>query len=264
MGRMGKFVKAILVTTDRLVDSVLTAMAVMLVIFGTFSVWDSWRLANGAEASKVAGYKPVVSSTEEGPPSFAELLNINDDAIAWITVDGTNIDYPIMKSKDNADYLNRDVYGNFAMSGTPFLDYRNSADFSDAYSIVYGHHMEGGRMFGQVEDFLVGSFLAQHKTGTLMTPTGVYGIKWFAAIKADGYDSTIYETIPQDAEYTEQMTFELMEHIYELAETTLDVEVTDRIIALSTCNDAETNGRILLFGYISDGLAKIEKGEAGA
>ena len=67
---------------------------------------------------------------------------LNPDVCGWLTIDGTHIDYPLVQGATNMDYINRDVYGEFSLSGAVFLDSRSKADFSDGYSIVYAHHME--------------------------------------------------------------------------------------------------------------------------
>ena len=74
--------------------------------------------------------------------------------VGWIVVDDTNIDYPVMQGYDNSQYLNLDPYGEYSLSGSIFLDSRNSSDFTDPYSIIYGHHMEYGKMFGAIDDYL--------------------------------------------------------------------------------------------------------------
>ena len=84
----------------------------------------------------------------------------------WLTVDGTNIDYPVMQGKDNNSYLNTDPFGNYSLTGSIFLDSRSSPDFSDEYSVVYGHHMDYGKMFGALDDFLNEKYLKQHSSGS--------------------------------------------------------------------------------------------------
>lgn len=75
----------------------------------------------------------------------------NENIIGYVVYDEANISYPIVKSEDNIDYLYKDLYGNYNASGSIFLDYGNSIDFSDTSSVLYGHHMNNGSMFGSLE-----------------------------------------------------------------------------------------------------------------
>ena len=68
-------------------------------------------------------------------------MKLNKDVVGWITIFDTHISYPVVQGKDNQEYLNKDVFGKFSFSGSIFLDYRNACDFTDSYSIIYGHHM---------------------------------------------------------------------------------------------------------------------------
>ena len=81
---------------------------------------------------------------------FEKLLNINKDVVGWITIDDTNINYPILKSNDNDYYLKRDINKNISKSGSIFLDYRNNG-FSDKNTVIYGHNMKNGTMFSQLK-----------------------------------------------------------------------------------------------------------------
>lgn len=70
--------------------------------------------------SQLLKYKPTPG--EDNGPTFEELRAINPDVCAWITLDGTKIDYPVLQGEDNLTYINKDVYGNFALAGSIFLD----------------------------------------------------------------------------------------------------------------------------------------------
>ena len=73
---------------------------------------------------------------------------------AWITIDNTHIDYPVLQGKDDMEYVNKDPFGEFALSGSIFLSTKNASDFSDVYNMTYGHHMENGAMFGDLTKML--------------------------------------------------------------------------------------------------------------
>ena len=105
-------------------------------------------------------------------PSLQDLQNINADVCAWLTIDDTGIDYPVVRGKDDMEYINKDVYGNFALSGSIFLSSANQPDFTDPYNLIYGHHMSNGAMFGDVVEFTDEAYFTAHETGTFVSAGG--------------------------------------------------------------------------------------------
>ena len=83
-------------------------------------------------------YKPNLGNPEEARLSLQELIALNPDVRAWITIDGTHIDYPMTQGKDDMEYVNKDAKGDFALSGAIFLSAQNKPDFSDPYMLTYG------------------------------------------------------------------------------------------------------------------------------
>jgi sortase B len=194
------------------------------------------------------------SASDDGAnPSLEDLQAINPDVCAWLTVDGTNIDYPVVRGETNNDYINRDVYREFSLSGSIFLDYRNARDFSDYYSIIYGHHMAGDVMFGEIPYFAKLAYFNKHTTGTLYLPGQTYDIQWFACVETDAYNEYMYCLISAENEDHEQKMSSLIDYISQTATQYRDIGVTtsDHLIALSTCSESMTNGRTLLIGRIN-------------
>ena len=68
---------------------------------------------------------------------FEKLKSINPDVVAWIKIDGTTIDYPIMQTTNNEYYLKKDIYNNYEQCGSIFLDYKNNSNFTDKNIVVY-------------------------------------------------------------------------------------------------------------------------------
>lgn len=191
-------------------------------------------------------YKPSLSENEDGE-SMEELQKINPDICGWLTIDDTHIDYPVVQGETDMEYVNKDVYGEFALSGSIFLDSQNNSDFSDSYSLVYGHHMENGAMFGDVISFAEKDYFQKHLTGMFCKADGSSSqIEIFACMETDAYDSMVYQ--PEVRSHANME--ELLDYIRETAVQYRDIglDVNDRMIALSTCAQAETNGRVIVFG----------------
>lgn len=243
----------------RLGSAVVSALAAVLMAvllaFGGFALWQDAAVSRGAFASAdLLQYKPADKST--AAPTLAELQALNPDVCGWLTIDGTHIDYPLVQGATNMDYINRDVYGEFSLSGAVFLDSRSKADFSDGYSIVYAHHMENGAMFGDISKFVQADYFAAHPSGSLILPDAAYEIELFVCLEADAYDAEIYAVERYTAD-----TAALLDAVQARAvqQRALDVGSQDRLIALSTCAGAETNGRVMLLGRLRP--ATLDEGD---
>lgn len=220
----------------------------LMLLYGGYSLWDTYMVYQAAFVSDdLMKFKPVPSK-DGSNPTLEELQAINPDVRGWLTIDDTHIDYPVVQGKTDLEYINKDVYGKFAFSGSIFLSCLNSPDFSDGYNLVYGHHMDNGGMFGDVVEFLDKSYFEKHTTGTLYLPGETYGIKIFACVETDAYDSTVFQPQSQPKDDISNLLEYLRGKSVQYRE--IGVEQTDRVIALSTCAEAETNGRVIIFGRL--------------
>lgn len=89
---------------------------------------------------------------------FDKLEAMNGDVVGWMTINGTAIDYAILQSYDNDFYLRRSIDKNYSWFGWPFMDYRNSSDFSDSNTVIYGHNIKSGLMFADLQDLQAGKY----------------------------------------------------------------------------------------------------------
>ena len=206
-------------------------VALLVVIY---AMYDTWYVFDQANDKSLLSFKPnrVNAAEIEDSP-------IASDMVAWITVDDTEIDYPVMQGATNSQYLNLDPYGNYSLSGSIFLDSRNSADFTDQYSIIYGHHMEYGKMFGALDEFLNTDYLKSHSTGELLIGRDgkvVYKLELFYAMTTDAKEEKVFDP----------------EHVDELRQF-LEAQGFDRdnrIVCLSTCAGGASTTRTVVFAYI--------------
>jgi sortase B len=252
MGKGWRIAQRLAQIGDRLVDCIISFILVVALLFSGFALWDNWNILNNAKLdSLVSKYRPEDTGDDSSEnPTLSELQAINPDVCAWLTVDNTSIDYPVVIGEDNTSYLNWDVQGEFSLSGSIFLDFRNSRDFTDFYSLIYGHHMEGNVMFGQLPEFLDTEFFKTHAGGSLFLPDRTLRIQWYACLETDAYDSQIFN--PTYVGQDDQTKQAFLNYIQEKATQYRDVGVTtsDQIVALSTCQDAITDGRVILVGRV--------------
>lgn len=211
----------------------------VIMLIGIWQMYDNYYTFNHTLDKSILIYKPDPSD-----PAAAEASPITDDMVAWLTIDGTNIDYPVMQGIDNSKYLNTDPFGAYSLSGSIFLDSRCSPDFSDEYSVIYGHHMDYGKMFGALDDFLNGTYLKNHTTGTLMVGRNaekVYKLEVFASARVSAREKIVFD----------MQNDEIRRYISDNADV-LTTESESRILALSTCADAGSVTRIVVFCYITE------------
>ncbi len=168
--------------------------------------------------------------------SFSQLLQINPDTVAWITMDGTHIDHPVVRSADNFDYLDHSFEGKFYAGGTLFMD-KGNKDFEDPYCMIHGHHMAGGAMFGDLGKYLDEDFFDNNRTGTLLTPEYDYDVLVFASGIFNAYDRNVYNT-------GEAIPFGYIE---EKSANIRTVKEAEHVLALSTCHGEMTDDRIIVF-----------------
>lgn len=175
-------------------------------------------------------------------------MKLNKDVVGWIKIFDTHISYPVVQGKDNQEYLNKDVFGEFSFSGSIFLDYRNACDFTDGYSIIYGHHMEYGAMFGDVVEFKNDDYFQEHKTGALFLLDDTYKITLFACVETQEFDNKIYNPIVQGKDNLDTLLKYIKDEAVQYRDISLNHD--DKIIGLSTCAEAGTNERVVLFGRL--------------
>ena len=188
------FHRFFLKTANSLVSLVVILFLTVAGVYSGYALWDNSQVYAAAEnvRDEMLQFKPQPDG-EEGGPTFHELQAVNPDVCAWVTLDNTNIDHPVLQGTDNLSYINRDVYGNFSLAGSIFLDSRNDTAFADPYSLLYGHHMENSGMFGDLDLYKDEEFFRENRTGLLMTPEGVYDLEIFSCLLVEASDEYIFE-----------------------------------------------------------------------
>ncbi len=236
--------RRIVAVIDEAINLIVLTVVLALFLFGAYILWDSGQIAKEADAVRYAQYKP----TESEHLTFSQLCERNPDVFGWLTVDDTKIDYPVVQGADNFEYINLSAEREFSLSGSIFLDFRNSREMTDRVSIFYGHHMERDNMFGCFDAFADEDFFAAHQTGSLFYNGQNHALRIFAFLRADGYDQTVYAPETSDAE-----SGAYLRGLLELAEQKSDAlpEEGERIVLLSTCASSETNGRMILAAAVS-------------
>lgn len=164
--------------------------------------------------------EPSAEPTEQpaAERNIQALIAENSDCIGWLSIDGTNISYPVMHTpSDPQKYLRRNFYGKYSQSGVPFLDGR--CDIQSTNLIIYGHNMKNGTMFSDLKRYVDRDFLNAHRTVKFETADG---IRYFTVTKVLRTDIT-------DAWYDR-----------------IAAEDGSRCLILSTCYGSGKDGRLLI------------------
>lgn len=191
------------------------------------------------------------ASSSEDPNSFSALIDRNADIMGWLTVPGTNIDYPVVQTKgtENAEnkYLHTDFDGKESRDGTLFFDRHNSFDTLSKNTIIFGHNMKDGQMFAQLENYERKSgndYLGFYNKNPLIRLDTlenhlVYKIFAVFVTSADYNSSGAFYYLDTDFESDSKFD-EFIDGVNKrnFLKTNVDVKSTDKILTLSTCDYA--------------------------
>lgn len=189
---------------------------------------DDSTLHQGSEAQ--------IGTEANGVTAFSRLeavRQVNEDTVAWIVMDGIEIELPIVQAHDNDYYLRRNFYKESSMGGTLFLDYNNRLDCPCENLVVYGHRMKNGSMFGRLGKYLERDFFEANPTFTLYLDDGEYECQIFSV-----YQCTTDRVYALTTFGSESSFLSYVERARGWSKYHTDIEITgeDRIITLSTCD----------------------------
>ena len=192
------------------------------------------------------GFKPLPVVYEDAPISvdFEALLKENADVVGWLYSEKTPISYPVMQAADNEYYLDRLLNGKKNITGSLFMDCRNNLLNLDWNTVIYGHNMKSGSMFGTLSSYRKQDYYDRHPVMYFLTPTVNYKIELISGFVAPA-DAELYNTYL----FTEDMPRVLTDirnasdfvSRFELAEG-------DRLFTLSTCSYEFDSARYVVIG----------------
>ena len=178
---------------------------------------------------------------------FSALREINPDVVAWLILEGTSINYPVVQGADNIFYLNHMFDGTQNSVGTLFVDSFNTPGFANRNTVIYGHNMRDGSMFSYLIGYQSQAFFEEHPKMLLLTPDRNYLIELFAGytvdVTADSWrvsfaDSHDFEGWISEAKRQSDFTSDVA------------INPSDRVVTLSTCSYAFDNARYVVVGRL--------------
>ncbi|MCQ2555375.1 MAG: class B sortase [Clostridia bacterium] len=176
---------------------------------------------------------------------FDALLNKNKDVIGWVYLEGTKINYPVAQSSDNNDYLRTGVDRRYSWYGTPFADMKCDGIAGSLNTIIYGHNMNNGMMFGSLVNYRKQSYYDEHKELVILTPEKNYRLVIVSANVVSAYHE-IYSRVNGEACYNTICELKAKSDI----KTGVEISKDDRFVTLSTCSLAYDDARQLVIGKL--------------
>lgn len=175
--------------------------------------------------------------------NIASLKRQNKDVVAWLSVDGTTINYPIVQTTDNSYYLEHSFWNYKTYNGWTFMDYRNDPEMNDDNTIFYGHNLLNKTAFGSLADVFTTNWAnTSNKSIVVITETKKYYYLIFSA-----YYTTPEVYYLQNTFYSRDEYKNFLETISSRNILNIDnsVSVNDKIITLSTCNDGSAGRKVV-------------------
>ncbi|KGX86240.1 class B sortase [Pontibacillus litoralis] len=228
-------------------------------LYAAFQIGDTlyqyWQNRNTlAQAQQIYHEQPTETITKSNKGTvvqireqFNSLHQINKDIIGWISIDDTSIDYPILQAENNDYYLYRNYERDNTIAGSIFMDYRNNVLTHDRNTVIYGHNMKDGSMFGSLDKYMNEDFFRSHNTIQYDTVYGKYNIEIVSA-----YETTTDEYYIQTDFHSDEEYLQFVQGIKEksLYETDTNISAEDKLVTLSTCDSQfhYDKGRFVVIG----------------
>ena len=184
-------------------------------------------------------------------PEYEALLEQNPDLVGWLTIQGTKVDYPVVQKVDDNDfYLNHSFDGSEDSAGTIYVDYRSDIVNPTTNTMVYGHNMKNGSMFGSLKNYLQEDFFKEYRYIQFNT---IYEHRLYQVVSV-GLSEVAY----QDESSYRYYNFiqannleewqEFVDNVSAMAVYQSDVTLdpSDEILTLSTCNSYTEDGRLFI------------------
>jgi len=175
---------------------------------------------------------------------FKSLKDENPDTIAYLKVNNTDIEYIIVKGKDNSYYLKHNFEKKWNTAGWVFADYHNKFDETDKNIVIYGHSMKNGSMFGTLKNILTKDWYTNeenHKI-VLVTEKGLYNYEVFSTYSIQVEDYYINTSFRNNDEFSSFVKKLKSRSIYNYGN---NVTGEDKILTLSTCTAGGTKRVVL-------------------
>jgi len=237
-----------------------TALIIAIVVFGSIAIITTAMVVRNILSLRMSraefeSLREIVNEIEIDSEEFGvislgaldeEMRQINPDYVGWIRIDGTDIDYPVVRGEDNEKYLKTSFYGETSITGTVFMDYRITGDLLSyrvgeaiPHIIIFGHNLQQGGIFSDLRWLLNEEFLEENNIITLIVNGQTIEFEIFSARHTDIHDPAYFLDFDSPRSFP---------HFADRVDAPL---VATQIITLSTCANGlgSKDKRIVVQGY---------------
>ncbi len=175
-----------------------------------------------------------------------KLYEINNDIVAWVKIEGTNINYPVMQTKDRPDYyLYKNFYKKYSISGTPYMAESCDIETSDNL-IIYGHNMSNHRIFGELKYYKKEEYCKSHNIINLYTMNGITKYEVMAVLRTNINTGFKYYRFYKAQDEGEFDTFVKKCKELSFFDTGVTAKYGEKILTLSTCEGSQKDVRFIV------------------
>lgn len=230
-----------------------------MLIFGTLLVFSLYKIhiwqKDSGEVRQIANQIAELKSSNSDNNNmidFAKLNSINSDTVAWLSVPGTNVDYPVVQAKNNEYYLNRSFEKRYNQAGWIFADYRNNFRVLDKNNLIYGHGRVNGMMFSTLKNVLKNEWHTNQENHliTLITPTKQTKWEVFSVYRIDTTSDYLSVSFNNDKEFADFLKLIKERSVYDFGNSPV---ITDKVLTLSTCQNRSV--KIVLHAKLTEEVA---------
>ena len=228
--------------------NILIIILVIILLFSGYKIikWISNNKQNKDIKNNIFQYVEINDNEKDNlyKIDLKSLKEINKDAIGYLKVNSTDIDYVVVKTDNNEYYLKHNFEKQENVGGWIFADYKNKFDYTDYYIVVYGHNMKNGSMFGTLKSILKKDWYdnEENKYITLVTGNGTSQYEVFSIYEEKASEYPIQTEFNSDKEYLEFVKTLKSKSIKDFG---VDISASDGILTLSTCASSSENRVVL-------------------
>lgn len=249
----------------RILRFILIPLFVLVLVFAGYQIFvqlqgysqgkKAYQTLNSFAEKRATPQPNTASSSGQPSPTpgarkidFAGLTQVNPQVVGWLEYQGTVIDYPMVQGEDNEYYLTHLFDNTENKLGAIYLDYRNTPDFSDPLTVVYGHNMDSGDMFADLLKLKDPAFFSAHPKMELYTPDKKYRITLLAGYEVSGlYDP--WQPLDTPGEF-ESYLASAKENSFFSAPA--DAVYGDKLVLFYTCTYTFENARFAVLGRLNE------------
>lgn len=220
-------------------------IGIILIVLACYCLWNAFEISNEYDRGNEEYEKLVEENIDEEQSGDKDGFTIdwnslyaqNADLVGWIKMD-SGANYPIVKADTSTYYLHKGFNKKYNINGSIFMSSNNSSDFSDINTVIYGHNMNNGSMFGSNKKYRDKTYLQEHPYFYIYRPEGKYIYEIFNIMTTKDGSQTYQTAFPSQEAYQDYLNYTRGNASYE---TGVSVTSSNRIVTLSTCTGKGTN-----------------------